>query len=97
MVVSVLTPEELEALLERAVQRALQASVGGESLTTTDAAQIAKRSTKTIRRWVTLGLLVATRRGRSFAIRRRDLDACLSGRSARRGVPAREILASLSK
>jgi excisionase family DNA binding protein len=79
MTVVVLTPEQLEDLVERAIGRALARGGGPAVLTTAQAAEVAGRSEKTVRGWVTSGALKASRRGRTIAIRREDLDRFLAG------------------
>jgi excisionase family DNA binding protein len=95
MALVVLTPQQLEALLARAVHRALELHVGRDVLSTEHAAQVARRSPKTVRRWVSAGKLRAHRRGTALVIRRSDLEAFLSGDS--HGVPADEIVRSVTK
>jgi excisionase family DNA binding protein len=95
MTIVVLTPDELEVLLERAVRKALQLQGAGEALSTGEAGRLARRSPKTIRRWVASNQLVATRRDRQLLIRRSDLEAYLAGR--REGVSTAAVVASLSK
>lgn len=79
----ILSPEELEQLLERAAERgaerALARGGAGDVLSTAAAARIADRDVKTVREWCVSGALPAQRRGRTWAIRRADLDAYLSG------------------
>jgi hypothetical protein len=95
MVVALLTSEELETLLERAVCRALQLASGSEYISTEEASRIAKRNIKTVRRWIGTRQLRASRRGRSLVILRADLEAFLGGR--RDGPAVRELLKSLAK
>lgn len=93
MVLAVLTSDELEALLERAVRRALEIQRSSDTLTTTAAARLARRSAKTIRRWIATDALPANRRGRSLVIRRSDLERFLAGTAT--GVAVGKILSSL--
>jgi hypothetical protein len=95
MSVAVLTAEELEALVERAVRRALALAAGREGLSSGDAARIARRSPKTIRRWVASGRLRASRRDRQIVIQRAELEAFLAGQAE--GTPAVTIVRSLKK
>ena len=81
MTVAVLTPEQLEHLVERAVERAV-ARVGRpapEAMTSAQAAELAGVTPKTVRTWVESGVLRAQRRGRRIVILRRDLEAHLAG------------------
>lgn len=92
---ALLTDDELEALLERAVHRALAVLKSTEALSTAEAARVAHRSPKTIRQWITSGRLRAFRRGRQLLIMRLDLDALLVGRPE--GTSAASIITSLKK
>jgi excisionase family DNA binding protein len=77
--VALLTAEQIEDLLERAVSKALARGAGPEAISTADAARIAGRSPKTVRAWVSSGALPSSRRGRSIVIRREDLERFLAG------------------
>lgn len=79
---------------------AMPTTNGPTVLTTTQAAELTGRSPKTIRSWITRGLLRATPNGRFYAIQRTDLDEYLSGkrhhRSHVRG-SAEDIVQSLRR
>jgi excisionase family DNA binding protein len=79
--VVVLSPEQLEELLERAVRRALDrrpAPSADDYLTPDEAAAIAKVDPSTIREWIRAGRLAARRAGSRVRVRRGDLDAFLA-------------------
>lgn len=98
--VALLSQEQLAALLEQAAERGAERALarGGRAvLTTADAARLAGRSEKTVRAWIEAGDLPAQKRGRSWAIRRQDLDAYLAGGGSPQGVTADAVLASLGK
>jgi len=78
------SPEQLEEIVNRAVERALAgAGQGGPAekdiLTVAEAGEIANRSPETIRDWIASGRLRALpRSGRQqYRIRREDLEAAL--------------------
>jgi excisionase family DNA binding protein len=91
--VAVVSPGELLALVRQAVREELDRREGGATLSTEDAASIAKRDPKTIRRWLASGELPSTKRGRVHRIRREDLDRFLAGGRADAAVD--RIVASL--
>jgi excisionase family DNA binding protein len=83
MTVVVLTPEQLEDLVERAIARALDrgpARTAGEWLSTEEAAEAEGVSPKTVRSWVAAGL-PAQRRGRRLVISRAILASWRAGTS----------------
>ena len=87
--VAVLTPEQLEALLEQAAERgaarALAQAAGGDVLTTAQVARLAGVTRKTVNTWISEGRLPAGRRGAGKgrrAVRREDLDRFLAGERA---------------
>ena len=95
MTVVVLTPEQLEELVERAIARALERGTArsvGEWLSTEEAAELAGVQPKTIRTWVAEGL-PATRRGRRLVIARSALESWRSGWPA----AAAGVVASLTQ
>ena len=94
MTVVVLTPEQLQDLVERAITRALARAPGepvGDVLTTEQAAELAGVTPKTVRTWIAEGL-PARRHRRRLVIRRADLDAWRSGQAPE----AATILGSLT-
>lgn len=95
MKITLLTPEELEDLLVRAVQRALSQATIPAVLSTEQAAEVAGVNPKTIREWICAGKLTAGRRGRLRTIRREDLDRYLAGKSDSRQVE--DIIRSLRR
>lgn len=98
--VAVLTQEQLANLLEQAAERGAERALarGGPAiLSTADAAQRAHRAEKTVLGWIRSGSLPAKKRGRSWAIRREDLDAYLSGGGSGVGVSTAAVLDSLGK
>ena len=74
--VVLVSPEELAAIVERAVERALKRTAP-EVMTVEQAAAHVGRAPKTIRAWVAAGLPVV-RKGRRVHVRREDLAAWLS-------------------
>jgi excisionase family DNA binding protein len=93
--VAVLTAEEIEGIVTRAIREALFQVQGplpaGEFITTAQAAEAAGVTSKTIRTWVEAGL-PAKKRGRRITISRNALRAWRSGESPQ----ATSILASLT-
>ena len=80
MPVTVIDSVELEALVERAVRRAMEERPANDPILTTDqAAEVAHREEKTVREWCRAGRLTATKRGGGWRIRRSDLDRYLAG------------------
>jgi excisionase family DNA binding protein len=92
--VVVLSVEELAAVVRAAVREELDRREGGATLSTEEAAAVAKRNPKTVRRWLDEGLLPSTMRGRFHRIRREDLDRFLAGGAADTEVD--RIVASLA-
>ena len=90
MTVVVLTPEELEALVVRAIVMS-RAENAPTVMSTRQAAEVSGRSEKTVRNWISSGALPATRRGRTIAIKRADLDRFLAG-DGERGTPSADAL-----
>lgn len=94
------TLADIEATIRRVVREELSASAGPTVLSTEQAAVIADRDEKTVRTWAARGLLPAEKRGKTWAIRRADLDSYLSGELQRRERAAQpssaDILASLT-
>lgn len=82
-------------MIERAVRRALVLRDSTDDLSTADAARLARRSPKTVRRWITSGALRAQRRGRALVIRRPVLEAFLAG--TEEGASSAAIASSLKK
>jgi excisionase family DNA binding protein len=79
MPVAVLTAEELEALLERAVRKALaerpSAPAAAGWATPEQAAELLGTTAKTVRRWAAAGRIKATRDGSRWRISRAALPA----------------------
>lgn len=71
------TIDEFEAVVRRVVREEL-AKAGPSTFSTKEAAAFARKSTKTIRNWIELGLPV-TRRGRRLCIARADLERFMAG------------------
>jgi excisionase family DNA binding protein len=95
MAVAVLTEEDLERIIERAVGKALAQAAVTDVLSTADAARYAQRSEDTIRRWIDEGL-PAQKRGRSWAIKKADLDRFLAG-PPKEGASTEDVLARLRR
>jgi len=95
MAVALLSEDDLERIIVRAVGKALAQSAIPDVLSTTDAARYAQRSEDTIRRWIEEGL-TAQKRGRSWAIKKVDLDRFLAG-TPKEGASAEEVLALLGR
>jgi excisionase family DNA binding protein len=76
-----LSPEELEQIIERAVRRTLELrppASPDDYLTADEAAGIAKVDASTIREWIRDGKLAARHAGSRVRLRRADLDAYLA-------------------
>jgi excisionase family DNA binding protein len=89
----IMHPEDLESLVERAVRRALETGATVEVLSTAEAAALARRSPKTVRRWIRTRRLRAQRSGRRLVVRRADLTTFLDGKAV--GVAAAAIARSV--
>ncbi|MFW5875721.1 MAG: helix-turn-helix domain-containing protein [Myxococcota bacterium] len=80
----VLSPEQLEELIERAVERALArhrpADSGGEWVDAAGAAQILQIHRQSINRLARRGDLPSARVGNRYRFRRRDVEALLEGK-----------------
>lgn len=85
---------ELLALVGQAVRAELDRREGGDTLSTDEAAAVADRDPKTVRRWLAAGELPSTKRGRAHRIRRDDLARFLAGGAADAAVD--RIVASLA-
>ena len=74
--------ETIAAAVRQVVREELRALVGRptpDAMSTTQAAELAGVTPKTVRTWVETGVLRAQRRGRRLVILRRDLEAHLAG------------------
>lgn len=71
--VIVLSPEQLDTLVRRAVREELH-NAGPETLTTAEAAALFKVKPETICEWIKQGLPTAGKAGRQHRIRRADLE-----------------------
>jgi excisionase family DNA binding protein len=105
MPVAVLTPEELEELVCRAVRRVLEErpvndSATEDMLSTEQAAAALGVKPKTVAGWIRSGRLPASRPGgRQWRIARADLTACsrTAGSAVDPKDAAREMLATLRR
>ncbi len=79
-----MTSDQVSELVRSVVAATLSATASDTKriLSTAEAAALASRSEDTIRDWIAQGRLRATRRGRTWAIRRDDLDVFLAGGKA---------------
>lgn len=99
--VALLTPEQLQDLLEQAAERgarrALEQASGGDVLTTSQAARVAGVTRKTVNEWIAAEKLPAGWRGARRTIRREDLDRYLAGQRAAEGASVGELAAGLRR
>lgn len=83
MSVIVMDPDDLESMIRSAVRAELEEWDGDTEtqawLSPQQTAEIAGVSTRTIRSWISRGVLPATKHGRIVRIRRADLDAYMGG------------------